>query len=148
MAGNVKATSFTLLGGQFQIGDGATPENFTTISQVQSCDFSGSKVATDDVTSADNTDGIIRKTDRLMDEGQCSGEIIWNPTDASHQQLSAAYRARGTHNFKRINPGGFGTRALTGIITSLDVKQTLTKASMASFKIDISDPITQTVAGA
>jgi hypothetical protein len=148
MAGNVRATTFSLLGGQFQIGDGATPENFTTISQTQSCDFGGSKVETEPVTSADNTDGIIRKSDRLQDEGQCSGEILWNPLDASHQQLWNAFRARGEHNFKRINPGGFGTRSFTGIITSLDIKQVLNKSTMASFKIDISEPIATSVAGA
>jgi hypothetical protein len=148
MPTNTTATSFTLLGGQLQIGDGATPENFTTISQVQSCDFGGDKVETDTVTSADNTDATVRKTDRLFDPGQCSGEIIWNPNDASHQQLWNAYIARGTHNFKRINPGGFGTRAFPAIITGLPIKQTLNKATMASFKLEIAGPITTTIPGA
>lgn len=145
---NVTATTFTLLGGQLQIGDGGSPENFTTISQVQSCDFGGEKVETDPVTSADNTDGIIRKTDRLQDEGQCSGEILWNPSDASHQQFWNAWRARGTHNFKRINVGGFGTRSFPGIITSASIKQTLNKATMLSYKIDIAGPIATTIPGA
>jgi hypothetical protein len=148
MPANVTATSFTLLGGQLQIGDGATPENFTTISQVQTCDFGGEKVEVDTVTSADNTDGVIRKQDRLLDEGQCSGEIIWNPNDASHQQFWTAWRARGKHNFKRINPGGFGTRSFTGIIVGASLKQTLNKATMCAYKIDISDPVTSTVPGA
>lgn len=148
MPANVTATSFTLLGGQLQIGDGAAPENFTTISQVQSCDFGGEKVETDPVTSADNTDAVIRKTDRLRDEGQCSGEIIWNPNDASHQQFWNAWRAGGTHNFKRINPGGFGTRSFPGIIVGAGIKQTLNKSTMLSYKIDINGPITSTIPGA
>jgi hypothetical protein len=141
---NVTATTFTLLGGQLQIGDGATPENFTTISQVQSCDFGGEKLETDIVTSADNTDAVIRKQDRLLDEGQCSGEILWNPLDASHIQLATAWRARGSHNFKRISPGGFGTRSFPAIIVGFAQKETLNKATMKSYKLDISGPVTFT----
>lgn len=145
---NQTATTFSLLGAQFQIGDGATPENFTTISQVDSCDFSGSKVDTEEVTSADNTDGVKRHTDRLQDFGECTVEIMWNPNDATHQQLHAAWIARGSHNFKRINAGGFGTKTFTGIITALDEKQTLDKGTKRTCKIKLSGLPTFSVAGA
>lgn len=145
---NVTATTFTFLGGQLQIGDGGGPENFTLISQVKTCDFSSSKLDTEDVTSADNTDGVKRFSDRLFDPGDLSAEIDWNPTDASHQQLYNAWIARGPHNFKRLNPGGFGTRAFTGIITSLDFKQALDKATTASLKVKLSGPPTSTIPGA
>lgn len=147
---NVTASTFTLLGGQFQIGDSTdgASVNYTTVNQVDSCDFSGSKVDVEDVTSADNTDGYKRKQDRLADAGQCQAEILWNPNDATHQQLWNAYISRGRRDFKRINAGGLGTRAFTGIITSMDEKQTIDKATKMTVKIDISGPITETIAGA
>jgi len=148
MPGNVTATTFSFIGGQVQIGDGATPENFTNIDQVQDCDFSSDKVDTEDVTTADNTDGTKRFTDREFDPGEFSATILWNPQNASHQQLNAAYLARGSHNFKRINPGGFGTRAFSGIIVSLSLKQNQSKGTVASLKVKLSGPYTQTVAGA
>jgi hypothetical protein len=138
---NVAAATFSLIGGQFQQGDGHTPtENFTTINQVISVDFSGSKVDTQDITSADNTDGVRRFKDQLFDPGDFTAQILWNPQDATHQQLQAAFLAKGSHNFKRINPSGLGTRSFTGIITALDIKQALDKAAEATVKIKLSGP--------
>src|SRR5689334_22967980 len=100
---NVTATAFTDLGGQFQIGDGHTPtENFTTVNQVTEVDFSGTKVDAQDVTNADNTDATKRFKDTLFDPGDCTVNFIYNPQDATHQQLRAAFNSRGSHNFKQI----------------------------------------------
>ena len=145
---NQTASTFTLLGAQFQIGDGATPEVFTTIAQVDSCDFSGSKVDTEDVTSADNTDGVRRYSDRLQDFGECTVEFWWDPTNPVHQQFHSAWIARGTHNFKRVNPGAFGTRSFSGIITSFDEKQVIDKGTKKSVKIKLSGLPTFSIPGA
>jgi hypothetical protein len=146
---NTTAATFSLLGGQFQIGDGATPtEGFTTINQVKSVDFSGSKLDVEEVTSADNTDGIKRHVDRLQDFGECSVEILWNPNDTTHQQLHNAWIAKGTHNFKRINTSGFGTKLFAGIITSFDEKQALDKATIKSCKIKLNGAPTFSIPGA
>lgn len=146
---NITAATFSLLGGQFQLGDGGSPtENFTTINQVKSVDFSGSKLDTEEVTSADNTDGIKRHVDRLQDFGDCSVEILWNPNDATHQQLHNAWIAKGSHDFKRINTSGFGTKSFTGIITSFDEKQQLDKATVKSCKIKLTGPVTFSIPGA
>lgn len=138
---NVAATTFTYLGGQFQAGDGHTPtENFTTINQVLDVDFTGSKVDVQDVTNADNTDGVRRYTSTLFNPGTCTVNILWNTQDATHQQLQALFLAKGAHNFKRINAGGFGTRSFTGIIESLDIKEVLDKPTQAALKIQLSGP--------
>jgi hypothetical protein len=138
---NITATVFTYLGGQFQMGDGHTPtENFTTMTQVLDVDFTGSKVDVQDVTSADNTDGVRRYKDTLFNPGTATVNILWNQTDATHAQLQAAFIARGSHNFKRINPGTFGTRSFTGIIESIDIKEVLDKPTQAAIKIQLSGP--------
>jgi hypothetical protein len=148
MPANITATTFTFLGGQFQIGDGATPENFTTISQVQNVDFSGSKRDTEEVTSADNTDTVKRFAGRLKEPGTASMTILWNPNDATHQLFQAADDGNA-HNFKCINPGGFGTRSFAAIIeTADDHKLELNKATMQTIKLKISGPVTHTIAGA
>jgi hypothetical protein len=146
---NVTATTFTFLGGQFQYGDGATPtENFTTVNQVQNVDFGSSKRATEDVTSADNSDSYQRFQGRLKDPGMATVTILWNPNDATHQGL-AALDDGATHNFKCINPGGNGTRSFAGIIeTSDDHKLEINKATIQPVKIKISGPVTHTLAGA
>ncbi|MFL6314808.1 MAG: hypothetical protein ACJ71W_22105 [Terriglobales bacterium] len=145
---NVTATTFTFLGGQFQIGDGATPENFTTINQVQSVDFGSSKRATEDVTSADNTDSVQRFAGRLKDPGMVSISVLWNPNDPTHQLFQAADDG-AAHNFKCINPGGNGTRSFAGIIeTADDHKLEINKGTIQQVKIKLSGPVTHSLAGA
>lgn len=136
---NVTAATFTFLGGQFQLGDGATPtENFTTISQVKHVDFGSSKVQTEEVTSADNTDAARRFVSTLYDAGDVSVDIFWNPQDTTHQSLRTAFLNRGSHNFKCINPAGLGTYSFAGIITAFDVKEQIDKPTELSVKVKIS----------
>lgn len=138
---NITATTFTYLGGQFQVGNGANPEVFTTISQVKEVDFSGTKWENPEVTSADNTDSVRRYTGTLFDPGTVTVTIHWNPEDATHQQLQAQTIAGGTHNFKRINPGGFGTRTFSGLYEgSVDIKQSIDKPTEGVVKIKLSGP--------
>jgi len=136
---NTTATTFELIGGQFQLGDGGSPETFTTISQVKSVDFSGFKANTVDVTSADNTDGIARFVATTQDHGECSIAAIYNPADPTHAALRTAAHAYGsTHNFKLVNPSGFLTYSFAGIITGFDTKISLDKDTELTVKIKIS----------
>jgi hypothetical protein len=146
---NVTATTFTWINGQFQIGDGATPtEGFTTISQVESVDFSGSKRAIETVTSADNTDSADRKAGRTKDWGTCSVSYWLNPNDPTHQQFENADDGL-PHNFKCVNPGGLGTRSFTGIVETIsDHKLELAKGTKVTAKIAISGPITFSIPAA
>ena len=130
-------------------GDGAAPENFTTIAQVEECDFNDSKWTVNKVTSADNVDKSERKAPTLLDEGTCTVSILWNPNDATHQQLWNAYRAGAEKNFKVVNPGGLGTKSFPGIIVSLDPgKKTLDKPTKYTCKIDLSGPLVESIPGA
>jgi hypothetical protein len=148
---NATATTFTFLGGQFQYGDGnpnGTGEQFTTVSQVQNVDFGSSKRATEDVTSADNTDSVQRFAGRLKDPGMATVTILWNPNDVTHQGL-AALDDGAAHNFQCINPGGNGTRRFAGIVeTGDDHKLEINKGTIQSVKIKISGPVIHTLAGA
>jgi hypothetical protein len=142
---NVTATTFELVGAQFQLGNGGAPETFTTISQVKQVDFSGFKANTVNVMSADNTDGIERFIATTQDHGECSITAIYNPADPTHAALRAASLAVGpaaTHNFKLVNPTGFLTYSFAGIIVSFDTKISLDKDTELSAKIKISGPLT------
>ncbi len=145
---NVPATTFTYLGGQFQIGDGGNPtEIFTTIAQVVDVDFNGSKRDTEETTSADNTDAYKRFAGRLIDPGGVTIDIWWNPNDPTHQQFANANDG-AAHNFKSIVPG-FGTRSFAAIIeTPLDLKFEINKGVKKQIKLKVSGPITESVAGA
>jgi hypothetical protein len=137
---NVTATVFTYLGGLFQLGNGASPEVFTTITQVDSVDFSGEKRDTQKVTTADNTDAIDRFVGTTKDPGECSVELFWNPGDTTHQSLQTANDG-ATHNFKRTI--GSHTRSFAGIIQGINFKEQIDKPTKATMKIKISGPITE-----
>jgi hypothetical protein len=143
---NVQATTFTFLGGLFEIGNqDGPPETFTPITQVQSVDFSGSKRATEDVTSADNTDTIQRFAGRLKDPGSVSVAVLWNPNDPTHIQLQAADDGLA-HDFKCINPGGFGSRSFSAIVETVsDQKLELNKGTIRTIKLKQTGPVTPTV---
>src|ERR1700743_762370 len=137
----VTATTFQLLGSQFQLGNGGSPtETFTTISQVTAVDFGSYKADTIDVTTADNTDGFRRFSGTLQDPGDVSVTLLYNPNDATHAALLAARNA-GNHNFKEVVPN-FLTRSWNGVITSWEEKLTLDKATEVTLKIKISGPLT------
>ncbi len=142
---NVTATTFELIGAQFQLETTFGSGTFTTINQLKSADFSGFKANTVDVMSADNTDGISRFIATTQDHGECSLVFIYNPADATHQALRTASLAQGTaatHNFKLVNPSGFLTYSFAGIITGFDAKISLEKDTELSVKIKISGPLT------
>jgi hypothetical protein len=144
---NVTATTFTFLGGQFEYGDGATPENFTLVNQVESVDEGGNKIDIEEVTSADNTDRYKRKAGRLEDPGTVAAVILWNPTDPTHQGLMALKDGQ-PHNFKVINPGAFGQRFFSAIIESAtDQKLELNKGTRRTVKLAVNGPVTFTVGG-
>ncbi len=137
---NVTATTFTYLGGLFELGNGASPEVFTAITQVHAVDFSGEKRDTQKVTTADNTDGVDRFVGTTKDPGDASVDLIWNPADTTHQSLQTASDGLA-HNFKRVI--GSHTRSFAGIITSLTFKEEIDKPTKASLKIKITGPITE-----
>lgn len=144
---NIEATTFTLTGGQFQMGNGATPEIFTTLTQVTDVDLGSSKWDAPEVTSADNSDGVRRYTRTLKDPGDVTVTFWFNPNDATHQQLRAMAQAATATltptNFKFVRPGTNGTESFAACLISLDYgKITLDKPTAATAKLKISGEVT------
>jgi Lambda phage tail tube protein, TTP len=146
---NIEATTFTLVGGQFQIGNGASPEIFTTLTQVTDVDFGSMKWDTPEVTSADNNDGVKRFTRTLKDPGDCTVTFLFNPQDPTHQQAKALVQAGATltpTNFKFLRPGTFGTVSFAGCAVSCEEgKIGLDKPVVATLKIKVSGELVYSI---
>jgi hypothetical protein len=146
---NIEATTFTLTGAQFQLGNGATPEIFTTLTQVSDVDFSSMKWDAPEVTSADNTDGVRRYTRTLKDPGDVTVTFWFNPQDPTHQQARALANTGATltpTNFRFIRPGTFGQVNFAGCLISLEEgKISLDKPVAAVMKIKVSGELTYTI---
>ena len=113
-------------GTQLQMGDGATPENFTTIAEVG--DIAGPALATDidDSTTHSSTGGYEDFVATIKRTGEITFPINYVPTTATHNPttgLLAAWAAKTRKNWKLIFPDvGVTTWAFAGVVTGFSPK--------------------------
>lgn len=93
-------------GTQLQIGDGGSPETFTTIAEVLDISGPSVEVDTEDVTSHDSG-GWREHIATLVDAGEVEFEINFIPGNATHGPTAGLWqklvnRAKG--NYKLIFP--------------------------------------------
>ena len=89
-------------GAQFQRGDGAGTEVFTTIAEVKSFSGPGGEASEIDVTSLDSTGKEFRLG--LQDEGNITLDCLLVPGDTAQEGLRADRAAGTVRNFKLILP--------------------------------------------
>lgn len=67
-----------------KVGGGGSPESFTTIGNVSSIDGPGITVDVVDVTTHSNANAWRKKLATLIDAGQLSFDLFWDPDDVTH----------------------------------------------------------------
>jgi len=90
-------------------GDGADPENFTPIAEVQDIKPPSLGADTEEVTHQGSTDGWKEYIVTLLDAGEVSFDINFIPTEATHNAsagLMADFAARTKRNWKVVFPDG------------------------------------------
>jgi len=95
-----------------QLGDGGTPENFTTIAEVR--DIGGPELGLDtvDVTSHDSPGAWEELIATIKRSGSVTFGINYIPTGATHDAttgLIASFAAKTRENFKLVFPDGLTT---------------------------------------
>lgn len=75
-------------GTQLQLGDGASSETFTEIARVESISGGGITQEFDDVTAHDAPDRYRQRIPTLLDQGEISFGIIWDPADPTHDNTT------------------------------------------------------------
>lgn len=109
-------------GTYLKIGDGATPEAFTTIAEV--LDIAGPDLSldTEDATSHDSTGGWEEVIGTILRSGEVTFDVNYNPAGATHDAstgLIADMVARTRRNFQLVFPdSGNTTWAFTALVTS------------------------------
>jgi predicted secreted protein len=108
-----------------KLGDGATPvEGFTTIAEVT--DIGGPALALEiaDVTNHSSLEGWREKIGTLLDGGEVSLSINYQPTNATHNNTTGLVRdmrTRTKRNFQLIFTDGGGTIwAFTALVTGFE----------------------------
>ena len=104
-----------------KMGDGASPEVFTTVAEVTN--IAGPSLATEsiDVTSHDSASNHREHIPSLRDAGELSFSVNYLPGDNTHKQaatgLLGAYQSRTVKNWELVFPDAATTTwSLTGFI--------------------------------
>lgn len=106
-----------------QIGDGGTPESFTTIAEV--LDISGPDLSldTEEVTSHDSPGGWEEHIGTILRSGEVTFDVNYVPTEATHDAstgLIADMVARTVRNFKLVFPdAGSTTWSFSALVTGV-----------------------------
>lgn len=134
--------AFTFTGGTVKAGDGASPEVFTAIAEVQTCGFSGDKVDTVDVTHALSPGGNREFIGTLGDNGEFSFTANLLPTDVTQINLTVLRNSKVPHNFKVVLPNALGTYSFAGIVTGIERSLDFAKEAKLTSKIKITGALT------
>lgn len=99
-------------GTYLKIGNGGTPESFTTIAEVLDIEGPELELDTEEVTSHSSTGGWEEFVGTILRSGEVSFEVNYVPTHATHDAstgLIADMKARTLRNFQLIFPDGSST---------------------------------------
>ena len=129
-------------GMDLQIGDGGSPENFTTIPEIKSFSGPGGSATVIDVTDLQST--AKEKRMGLQDEGQLSFEINYIPTDSEHAQLRTDRANQTERNFQLVFTDGSSTTwSFSGFVTGFSVSGGVDDVVNASVTIEITGAISE-----
>lgn len=129
-----------------QIGDGGSPESFTTIAELRN--ISGPNFSSDviDVTVHNTSTPFRRFISGLIDGGEITIDINFVPTDATHgysSGLLADMINRTRRNFQLVFPdSGSTTWLIPGIVTAFEPSADPGDVLQASVTIKVSGPPT------
>lgn len=123
-----------------KIGDGATPEVFTTIAEVNDLEAPEITLATEDATSQDSG-GWEEAVGTILSGGEPSFVINWRPTHATHDETTGVmYQIlnRVKKNFKVVLPNSAKTFTFAALVTGFKPKQPVKGLLQAEIKMKIS----------
>ena len=133
-------------GVQLQMGDGGSPEVFAPVARVRKLNGPGVSVDTSDVTTLDS--GKWKEfLDGLIDGGEVSFNIVFNPQEATHGPQSGLWKKMtegGRHNFKVVFPDT-STLAFAALVTKFTPDYDETKEIAADITLKVSGEITFTL---
>jgi hypothetical protein len=126
-----------------KLGDGATPEVFTTIAEVGDLEAPEILLATEDATSHDS-DGWEETVGTLLSGGEPSFKINWQPTDATHDETTGLLYSilnRVKKNFKIVLPNTAKTFSFSALVTGFKPLQPVKGLLQAEIKLKISGTV-------
>jgi predicted secreted protein len=107
-------------GTQFQRGNGDSPETFTNISEVIAFEAPDEQADDVEVTHFESPGGYKEYIRGMLDAGEASFSVNWDPTNrATHAQIRTDKASGTAHNYRFVLPGSIETVTFSGYIKGL-----------------------------
>ena len=116
------ATALPAFGTLLKVGDGNSPETFYTIAGVRDIDGPGTSVDEEETTSHSTSSPHRTFAPTLIDDGEISFEILYQPQHATHSRTSTygleyLFQNRLTRSFRIVVPDpSLTTREFDGFV--------------------------------
>jgi hypothetical protein len=128
-------------GTDLKIGNGASPEVFTSIPQIVSIDGPSSARSEKTVTHLKST--AVETSPGLRDFGSLNLEVEWDEGDTVHAGLRTKFDAGTYHNFQLVDAGSPTKRySFRGWVKSIPQKYGIDAVVMASVEIRLTSAMT------
>jgi hypothetical protein len=125
-----------------KIGDGGSPETFSTVAEVVQIDWSGMKATLADITNHGSVSAFKEIVPTTVDPGQIKLTVNFLPTAITQAYTTGLLRdltQRNKRNFQLVFPNvGNTTWGVAGYVSQLDIKGPVEGKLQADFVIDIS----------
>jgi predicted secreted protein len=130
---------YSSFGTLFQIGDGGSPETFTTVAGVQDISGPGFETETIDVTAHDSPGAFEELVAGIKRSGDITFDLVYDPAHATHDDtdgLFSFWQDREVHNYKVVfTDAGPTTMSFAGICTGFEFSMPVSGALAASCTI-------------
>jgi predicted secreted protein len=130
------------IGTLLKMGDGGSPETFTTIAEVLSIRGPSLSSDTIDVTNHDTSNGYREFIMGLQDGGEVTFSINYQPTAPTHNATSGllkAYDAKTKKNWRLVFPDAGGTTwNFAGVVRTFSVNAPIDAQLTADVTIKVS----------
>ena len=128
-----------------KIGDGASPELFTTIGQVRSISGPTTTATVQDVTTHSTAGNWMEKLATLIDPGTLGFPINYDSADATHQFATGMWAdmiALTERNFRTVFPASIGYLSYASYLTGHGFDCPVDNVLQANIELTINGAIT------
>lgn len=123
-----------------QMGDGASPENFTTVGEVKDINGPTFKVDMTDVTNQSSPDGYEEKIPSIKRSGDLTFDVHFQPADATHDSntgLLAQLNNRTLKNWRITIPNNAKMWRLAGYVSGNGIKMPVGGVMTGSITVSV-----------
>ena len=133
------------IGALLQVDNGASPDNYNTITESTDITWNGLKLDFFETTNYQSVGGYKERKPGLFDPGDMTVKMNYLPVDTIQQQVQSDFNAKTLRNFKLLLPNdpltsplaSLGTWTFAGYFAETPFNLPLDKAMEMTLKIQI-----------